>query len=179
MSNKNSVVSIFANQDQANAAIKTLQTGGINLSRISLVGRGVHSEQRVVGYYNAGDRMKAWGMSGALWGGMWGLLFGSAFFRVPGVGPLMLAGPIVSWIIGAIEGTLVVGGLSALGAALFSIGIPNDSILEYETAIKAEKIVLVVHGTPEDVRKSERRLAGTSAYEDRGPHGINRGGLVA
>lgn len=93
MSSTNSVVSIFADQDQAEAAIKTLQAGGIALTSMSLVGRGFHSEQHVVGYYTAGDRMKVWGGTGAFRGGMWGLLFGSAFFWVPGVGPLMLAGP--------------------------------------------------------------------------------------
>ncbi|MFZ4573861.1 MAG: permease [Phycisphaerales bacterium] len=165
MSNKNSVVSIFTTQDLAEAAIKTLRAGGIDLKRMSLMGRGYHSEQHVVGYYTAGDRMRVWGSTGAFWGGMWGLLFGSAFFWLPGVGPLMLAGPIVAWIIGALEGAVVVGGLSALGAALYSIGVPNDSILEYETAIKAEQIVLVVDGTPEDVQKAERILHGTGAVK--------------
>ncbi|XVJ60063.1 MAG: permease [Tepidisphaera sp.] len=163
MSNTHSVVSIFARQEQAEAAIKSLQAGGISLNRMSVVGRGFHSEQHVVGYYNAGDRMKAWGGSGAFWGGMWGLLFGSAFFWVPGVGPLMVAGPIVAWIVGALEGAVVVGGLSALGAAFYSIGIPNDSILQYETAIRAEKILLVVDGSLEEVKSAERLLAETSA----------------
>lgn len=163
MSHKNSVVSIFPNQDQAEAAIKALKAGGISLKNLSLVGRGVHTEEHVIGYYNAGDRMLAWGGNGAFWGGIWGLLFGSAFFWVPGVGPLMLAGPIVAWILGALEGALVVGGLSALGAALFSIGIPNNSILEYEAAIKTEQFVLVVDGTHEDLIAADRILRGTSA----------------
>lgn len=163
MSSKNSVVSIFPNQDQAEAAIKALKAGGISLKNLSLVGRGVHTEEHVIGFYNAGDRMLAWGGNGAFWGGIWGLLFGSAFFWVPGVGPLMLAGPIVAWILGALEGALVVGGLSALGAALFSIGIPNNSILEYEAAIKTEQFVLVVDGTHEDLSAAERILRGTSA----------------
>jgi hypothetical protein len=54
----------------------------------------------VIGYYNAGDRMKYWGKLGAFWGGFWGLLFGSAFFLIPGVGPLLVAGPLVGWIVG-------------------------------------------------------------------------------
>lgn len=167
MAHTNSVVSIFANHAQAELAIKALAAGGINMKRISLVGRGFHSEQHVTGYYNAGDRMKVWGGTGAFWGGMWGLLFGSAFFWLPGIGPIMLAGPAVAWIIGALEGAVVGGGLSALGAALFSIGIPNDSVLAYETAVKAEKIVLVVDGTRDEVAKAERLLAGTSASDTR------------
>jgi len=145
----NSMAAIFADQDQTEHAIKTLQASGIAL----MVGRGFRSEQDVVSFCTAGDRMKAWGGSGALWGGMWGLLFGSAFFWVPGAGAVTLAGPIVPWIIGALQGALVVGGLSALGAAIYSIGIPNGSIVEYETVLKTGKVVVVVDDTSEDVKK--------------------------
>jgi len=103
--------------------------------------------ENVVGYYNAGDRMKVWGKSGAFWGGMGGLLFGSAFFFVPGIGPLLIAGPLVTWILAGLESAVVVGSLSALGAALFSIGIPADSILQYETDIRAGKFILIAHGS--------------------------------
>ena len=58
----------------------------------------------VTGYYNTGDRMKYWGRLGAVWGGFWGLLFGAAFFAIPGIGPVLVAGPLVAWIVGALEG---------------------------------------------------------------------------
>ncbi|MCC6659862.1 MAG: permease [Phycisphaerales bacterium] len=163
MSKTNSAVAVFSRREQAEQAIRKLEGAGIDIRRMSLIGRDVHSEQHVVGYYTTGDRMMAWGANGAFWGGIWGLLFGSAFFWIPGLGPLMIAGPVVAWIVGALEGAVVVGGLSALGAALYSIGIPRDSILQYETAIKADKIVLVVDGTPEDVKRAEQVLAGTPA----------------
>ena len=58
----------------------------------------------------------------------------------------------------------MVGGLSALGAALYSIGIPKKSILQYETSIKAGKFILVVHGTPDEVTRASSILSasGTS-----------------
>ena len=99
--------------------------------------------------------MKRWGKSGAFWGGMWGLLFGSAFFAVPGLGPILVAGPLVAWIVGALEGAVVVGGLSAIGAGLFSVGIPKDSIVEYEAAIKSDKFLVLAHGTAEQVEKAK------------------------
>jgi len=55
--------------------------------------------------------------------------------------------PIVSYIVGALEGAVVVGGLSALGAGLYGMGIPKDSILQYETAVKSGKYVLIAHGS--------------------------------
>jgi hypothetical protein len=46
---------------------------------------------------------------------------------------------LAAWIAGALEGAVVLGGLSALGAGLCSIGIPKDSALQYEAALKADK----------------------------------------
>ena len=95
--------------------------------------------------------MKYWGKMGAFWGWIWGLLFGSAFFLIPGIGPLIVAGPLVGWIIGALEGAVVVGGLSAIGAGLYSLGIPKDSILKYETALKTDNFVLIAHGSMDEI----------------------------
>jgi hypothetical protein len=67
----------------------------------------------------------------------------------------------VAWIIGALEGAVVVGGVSTVGAGLVSIGIPKDSVLKYEVALKTDKFLLVVHGTPEAVDKAKNIIAGT------------------
>jgi hypothetical protein len=95
------------------------------MKKLSIIGKDYSTEEGVVGFYNAGDRMKAWGKTGAFWGGLWGMLFGSALFVIPGVGPLFAAGPLVAWIVGALEGAAVGGGMSALGAGLYSVGIPK------------------------------------------------------
>src|ERR1700746_50343 len=105
--------------------------------------------------------MKYWGKMGALWGGFWGLLFGAAFFWVPGVGPLLVAGPVSAAIVAALESAVVVGGVSVLGAALYSIGIPKDSVLRYETAIKVNKYLLVAHGTAAEVARAKDILKTT------------------
>jgi len=147
MTKNNSVVAIFKSHTEAETAVKELQQAGFDMKKLSIIGRDYHTDENVVGYYNTGDRMKYWGKLGAFWGGFWGLLFGSAFFFVPGVGPLLFAGPIVSYIVGALEGAVVVGGLSALGAGLYGMGIPKDSILQYETAVKSGKYVLIAHGS--------------------------------
>jgi hypothetical protein len=60
----------------------------------------------------------------------------------------------VAWIVGALEGAVVVGGLSALGAALYSLGIPKDSVLRYESALKADGFLLVAHGTADEVTRA-------------------------
>jgi len=78
---------------------------------------------------------------------------------------LVMAGPIVAWIVGALEGAAVVGGLSVLGAGLYSIGIPEKSILQYETSLKAGKFMLVAHGTPAEVTRAKTVLSSAGASE--------------
>ncbi|HZC22302.1 MAG TPA: general stress protein [Candidatus Binatia bacterium] len=161
---QNSVVAVFDQNTTAENAIKELKDGGFDIKKLSIVGRDYQTESDVVGFYNTGDRMKYWGKWGAFWGGLWGLLFGAAFLIVPGIGPVVAAGSVVDWIVAGLEGAAVVGGLSALGAGLASIGIPKNSVLKYETAIKAGKFVLVAHGTAEEVAKA-RDLLKTSGAE--------------
>ena len=154
MDDTTAVVAVFDTHPEADEAVKELQRSGFDMKKLSVVGKDYHTEEQVVGYYNAGDRMKHWGKFGAFWGGLWGLLFGAAFFWVPGIGPVLIGGPLVAWIVAALEGAVVVGGLSAVGAGLFSLGIPKDSIVIYESAVKAGKYVVVAHGTAQDVAKA-------------------------
>jgi len=131
------------------------------MKKLSVIGKDYHTDEQVTGYYNTGDRMKYWGKMGAFWGRVWGLLVGAAFFWVPGIGPILIAGPLTAAFVGALEGAVVVGGLSAMGAALYSIGIPKDSVLRYETAIKADKYLLVAHGFGDDFDKAKDILEAT------------------
>jgi hypothetical protein len=159
----NSVVAVYDTHDQAEHAVKALQGAGIDMKCLSIAGRGMHTDEQVVGYYNAGDRMKYWGKIGAFWGGFWGLLFGSAAFSIPGIGPILVAGPLVGWIVGCLEGAAVVGGVSALGAGLVSIGIPKDSVIRYETAVMTDKFLLIVHGVPDTVYRARFILDASNA----------------
>src|SRR6202162_5310191 len=161
MSEQNAVVAIYGTHTEAEEAVKELQRANIDLRTLSIIGKDTHTDEHVIGYYNTGDRMKYWGKSGAFWGGFWGLLFGSAFFAIPGIGPILVAGPLVAWIIGALEGAVVVGGLSALGAGLYSIGIPKDSVVKYESALKSDKFLLLAHGTTDEVARAKNIMQTT------------------
>ena len=162
MTKNNSIVAVYPSHMAAEAAIKELQRSGFDMKKLSIVGRDYHTDEHVIGYYNAGERMKYWGKMGAFWGGIWGMLFGSAFFLIPSVGPLLVAGPLVVWIVGALEGAVVVGGLSAVGAGLCSLGIPKDSILRYETALKTDKFVMIAHGSVDETTRAKEILHRTN-----------------
>jgi len=161
MTDTNAVIAVYDTHSAAEDAVKTLHKSGFDMNKLSVVGKDYFTDEQVVGYYNAGDRMKYWGKWGAFWGGFWGLLFGSAFFWVPGLGAVLVGGPVVAWIVAGLEGALVVGGLSAIGAGLYSMGIPKDSVVTYETAIKAGKYLLVAHGTAVEAAKARDLLSTT------------------
>ncbi len=165
MAENNAVIGIFDSHLKAETSIKELQRAGFDMKKLSIVGKDYHPEEHVVGYYNVGDRMKVWGKLGAFWGGLWGLLFGSAFFFITGIGPHVVFGPLVSWIIGALEGAVVVGGLGALAAALYNIGIPKDSVVKYETAVKSDKFLVIAHGTADEAAKARSILETAGAAQ--------------
>ena len=165
MENQFVTVGLFDTHQQAENAIKELRKSGFDMQKLSIIGKDYHTEEHVVGYYNTGDRVKFWGKRGAFWGGLYGWLFGSAFLLIPGVGHVIVLGPLVGWIIGALEGAIVAGGLSAFGAALYSIGIPKDSIVKYEAAVKANKFIVIAHGTAEDIERAKNILQAASGNE--------------
>lgn len=162
MSVKCTIIATYPTHKDAEGALKQLQLAEFDMKKLSIVGKDYHTEENVIGYYNAGDRMKAWGKLGAFWGGIWSLLFGSAFFLIPGIGPLVVAGPLVLVIVSVLEGAVVLGGLSALGAALYSMGIPEDSVVQYEMALKADAFLVIAHGSDSEVLRAKDILEKTT-----------------
>lgn len=155
----NTVAAIYKTHDQAEAAVSTAAKQGADMKNLSIIGRGYHSEEKVVGYYHTKDRMLAWGQAGAFWGGLWGLLVGAGFFFVPGVGPVVIAGPLIATLVGTVEGAVVGSAVSALAAGLVSLGIPKDSAIKYESAVKADEFLVVYQGESiEDAMKIKKCL---------------------
>jgi hypothetical protein len=155
----NSVVATFADHPEAEVAVKKLAEAGFDVKQLSVIGKGYHTEEKVVGFYNIGDRVKFWGSRGVFWGGLWGLFFGGLFLTVPVVGHVIVLGYLAAAAVSAVEGAVMVGSMSAIGAALASIGIPKDSVFQYETAIKADGFLVMVHGSGADMIRAKDILA--------------------
>ena len=150
MASIDSVVALYSDHEAAETAMKKLAAAGFEMKNLSVIGKGYHTDEKVVGFYNTGDRVKFWGTRGAFWGGFWGLFFGGLFMAVPVVGHVVVLGYLAAIVVSAIENAVVVGGLSALGAAIYSIGVPKDSVIDYEAA------------------REGRRLPGDGAWNRRG-----------
>jgi hypothetical protein len=162
---QSSAVAVFSDLSGAENAIGALKNSGFDIRKLSVLSKDFHSEDSVVGFYGASDRMKYWGKMGAFWGAMWGHSAGAAFLIVPGIGPVVIAGPFAGWIISALEGAVFVGGVGALGAGLVSLGISKDKALRYESSMKAGKFLLILQGTDSDAIKARNTLESTEAEE--------------
>lgn len=159
MNTDNTVVAVFDTHIQAEQAVKDLQSSGFDMQRLSIIGKGYHTEEKPLGFYTTGDRVKTWGGMGAFWGGLWGMLIGAAFFWLPGIGPIAAAGPFVHTLVTALEGAAVVGGFSALGAALVSLGVPKEAVLKYERELRADKYLVIANGDTAAVQQAREIMA--------------------
>jgi hypothetical protein len=165
MDKDNLPVYVFNSHIEAEEAVKALSKSGYDVKKLSIIGKGYHTEETPIGFYTMGDRIKSWGGIGAFWGGIWGLLIAPAVFFLPGFGLVAMAGPIVAALVAALEGAVLVGGVSAIGAALMQIGVPKDQIMKYETALKVDKYVLMVHGSIDEQDKARTVLEKTRSWE--------------
>lgn len=152
----NHTIAVYSSHFEAENAISKLSESGFDMKHLSIIGLNYQSKEQPVGFINTGDRMWSWGKFGAFWGSIWGLLFGSAMLFVPGLGYVLFAG----WIVSALEGAMVGGGFAALAGALSSLGIPNDTVIEYESALKAGSFMVLVRGSEEEVEAAKVALNG-------------------
>jgi len=161
-------VGVFDTRGKANQLVERLIRDDFPMDQISLLGKGGGSGDDILGvtYHSTGERMKVWGEHGAFWGGLWGLLVGAAgLFVIPGLGPLLAAGPIVEALAGALAGAAVTGGAMAgaaavaqLASALHRIGIPEDKLEEIQSAIEAGKYVVILHLEPASSERYDQTL---------------------
>jgi len=158
MENPDTVIAVFQDHPSAETAIRTLTAAGFDMTALSVIGKGYHTDEKVVGFYNIGDRVTFWGTRGAFWGGLWGLFLGGLVVTVPVVGQVVMLGYLAAIAIAAIENAVIVGAASALAAALFSIGIPRDSVIQYETALKTDRFLVMAHGPAAEIDRAKAIL---------------------
>lgn len=152
------VIAVFADHRSAETAVKKLGAAGFEMKHLSVIGKGYHTEEKVVGFYNTGDRVRFWGTRGAFWGGLWGLFFGGIFLSIPVIGHVVVLGYLAAALIAALEGAAIMGGISVIGAALYSIGLPKDDTIRYEAELKADKFLVMAHGSAEEIVRAKEIL---------------------
>ena len=159
MPENKALVAVCIAHAQAEEAIAELERLGFDVKNLSVFRKAYLHEEEFAGLYTAGERLLARGGSAAFWERMWDLLGDAGFFLVPGIGPLLLAGPFIHTLVATVDNGVAVGGLSALGAAIYSLGIPRVRIARHKIGIMAGQCAVVALGSPELVAKAKTWLA--------------------
>jgi hypothetical protein len=144
MTKNDSVVAICPGDDKAWQAVRKLQQSGFDIHKLSVVGNNAPAGVDRPGDYNAGDRIKKRGIPS-----------GATFFSIPGIGPIAVGGPLASAIAQGQEVSAAEAEFSALGAGLRRCGIPRDNVSHYETAVKSDNYLVILHCAPDEVIRAK------------------------
>lgn len=147
------VVAVYDEFPQAVEAIQALEKSPFPNDQVSLATGSLSPDVMAEEALEYGDKTTGTTAKGAGIGGLVGLLLGVPLLLIPGIGPMLLAGPIFTGATGA-----VVGGF--LGA-LKGWGVHEDHLLEYEQMVRNGKILVVAGGEPDDVAEAKRVLQET------------------
>ena len=159
-----SIVAVYPDHAEAEEAVRQLHEAGFAMGDLSIIGRDFQMSEEPVGFVSPGDYAKAGAGTGAWFGGLFGLLVGAAFLILPGVGPVVVAGPLAAALLAGLEGAIAGTALGSLAGALVGWGVPKDRALKYETQIKGGKFIVVARGVPEAIARA-RNLLGPHAPE--------------
>jgi uncharacterized membrane protein len=154
-------VALFADSLGMQAALRALREAGFDMGKLSVIGKNQHQEVSVTGMVVSGNGTQYWGRFGALAGSLWRPRGGSALLLFPGVGQVVIFGPLVNAVgsaLGAAAGT-------ALGSTLASIGLPPDSALRYDSAIRQGRLALLAQGVASEAQAARRLLERAGATE--------------
>jgi uncharacterized membrane protein len=154
------LIAVYDTHEEAAAAVKRIVDDKIaEKEDVSVLGMGEEGEPKdslQIDKENA-DIVR-WGKEGMIWGGVWGFLAGAFFMWVPGFGPLLAAGPIISSLAGALGGAAVLGSLSALVGWFVDLGMEESDAHHYADLVKEGKLLILVHGNADTVAKAKEAL---------------------
>jgi hypothetical protein len=149
-----SVAAVYADQSAAERAVRQLHEAGFDLGELSIVGRDVEVTEEPYGLVGRGAYVKAGAEAGSLFGGLSGLCIGAAFLALPGIGPVVVAGPLAAALLAGIEGALAGTALGSLAGALVGWDVPKDRALKYEKQVKGGKFLVFVRSVPAVVARA-------------------------
>jgi uncharacterized membrane protein len=147
------VVAVYTTEEELSRAVKLLEREHFDMSSISVLGKGMSEQRHVIGFDTPEKRTARW----AKWGGLWGWVFGALLF-VPGVGHVAIGGYLLFVLM--TTGVGAAGG--ALGGALSSVGIPKEGIPVYEADLRADRYLVIAHGSAEQVETARALLDQTN-----------------
>ena len=149
MADKHLCVAIYENTDLAEEAFTRLKSEGSTMDLLSFVGRD--EWKCMLASRNAGDRFVYRGARGPFWARLWSGLNGWGVFWIFENGPMLVAGPLVRTIVANQEEGDGVQPATLFESAFAGIGIPCESLVEYERALMHDQVLIFVQGTLNEI----------------------------
>jgi hypothetical protein len=164
MQNNAAIISTYDRYPDADAAVKTLTGAGFALRNLGIIGDGHHTEYRLAGWREAGDRIKLWSLGGVLCGGVGGLFLGAIF--TPTTGDDFMLNYFAAVTVCIIEAATALGGLGLIAAiACNAIGRKNGNF-RYERVTKANSYVVIARGTRDQTDRGKAIVAAMCSKEE-------------
>jgi uncharacterized membrane protein len=157
------VIAVYADHASAEDAVRRLQQEGIPMQNLSIIGKDFQAVEQPLGFVTTGTVAKSGAAVGAWTGGIFGLLIGAAFLIVPGLGPVVVAGPLAASFLGGLEGTLAGAALGGLTGALVGLGVSKDKAIRYESEVKAGKFLVTFQGDGPQAQRAQSLLTAGKA----------------
>jgi uncharacterized membrane protein len=155
--NNESIVAVYGKFSDAANAIRYLDQRGFPHDQVSLVTSATDRHLPRETTIQAGDEAENQAAAGATVGGLLGLLVGAPLLAIPGVGPLLLAGPLAAGMTGALVGGFL--------GSMTGWGVHSDHVAEYQRMVQKGKVLVVVHGDPIEVARGDVILRDTNPLE--------------
>ncbi|MBP1153370.1 MULTISPECIES: general stress protein [unclassified Paenibacillus] len=137
------LVGVFQTEQEAIRAIEGLKRQGYSSDDISVIARDQDDVSAITDQTgtNVQEGVKAGAATGGMLGGLTGLLVGIGALTIPGVGPILAAGPIAATLTGAAVGA----GAGGLVGGLIGLGIPEEDAKRYNDYVKQGNILVLVN----------------------------------
>lgn len=164
MTKSKSVFGIYLKRSEMEFGVTTLRDAGFSASNISiLLPEDVESKKVVTDKSTKGPEGAAVGAgSGAAVGGALGWLVGVGALAIPGIGPVIAAGPIIATLAGIGVG----GAFGGFAGALVGVGIPENESKKYEGRLLKGGILVAIHcETSDESERAKATLLATGAED--------------
>ncbi|HAK72862.1 MAG TPA: hypothetical protein DCP36_03425 [Sporomusaceae bacterium] len=147
------VIGVFADRDSAEKAVRQLRSQGFNTEEINIISKG----QNKSGSKTYEDDITDGALTGGTLGGIGGLLVGAGALAIPGIGPIIAAGPIAAALSGAVAGSIAGG--------LIDWGIPAETSQKYEQSVAQGNILAVIRSDASKVQQAAQILRQNGASD--------------
>lgn len=147
------VVGLFSDLKLAEQSVKQLRSNGFSTEEINIISKDKQESGQTTELTD--DSIMDGTMTGGAIGGVGGLLLGAGALAIPGVGPIIAAGPIAATISGAIGGGIAGG--------LIDWGIPSEKSEDYSNQVSSGSTLAVIKTTQDKVAQAIQVLTSTGA----------------